>query len=226
MQEKQIDDIKAALREMIALLTQRGEPLSDELKLKLSQVMEHSANRITALRAEQKASQEQQPGEDKAITPTTQPVPGDESLLWILSGGDPNVFVNYLRTYPGGNFQALLGNPSALNNLIVRLQKTMPQGLPGQTNGIPDTAIQSSNVKGMKYNPSTGELMVAFHGGGIYRYDQVPPNIFKLLEHGNAFAKTSGSNAHGTWWKMKNPTIGGALNEYIKKGGYSYQKIK
>jgi KTSC domain len=226
MHEQKIQDIKDALREMISLLTQRGEPLSDELKVKLSQVMEHSANRITALRAEQKAEQEQQPGEDKTITPTTQPVPGDESLLWILSGGDPNVFVNYLRTYPGGNFQALLGNPSALNNLIVRLQKTMPQGVPGQTNGIPDTAIKSSNVRGMKYNPSTRELQVAFQGGSQYKYDQVPPNIFKLLEHGNAFAKTKGKNAYGEWWPMKNPSLGAAVNKYLKQGGYEYQRLQ
>jgi hypothetical protein len=225
MHEQKIDEIKNALREMIKLLTQRGEPLSDELKLKITQVMEHAANRISALRKEQQV-QPQPPEVKQPELPTEQPIPGDESLLWILSGGDPNVFVNYLRTFPGANFQALLANPSALNNVIERLQKTMPQGAPGIQDGIPDTDIKSSNVRGMKYNPKTGELHVAFHGGSIYKYDGVPLNIFKLLQHGNAFAKTKGKNRWGAWWPMKNPSIGAALNQYLKQGGYAYHRLQ
>lgn len=52
MNEQAINNIKDALREMMQLLVQRGEPLSDELKDKIAQVMEHAASRITQLRGQ------------------------------------------------------------------------------------------------------------------------------------------------------------------------------
>jgi hypothetical protein len=53
MNEQQIDDIKNALREMMQIIIQRGDPLSDELKLRIAQVMEHVAGRIQQLRQDQ-----------------------------------------------------------------------------------------------------------------------------------------------------------------------------
>ena len=48
--EEQIDALKNALREVVQLIVGRGEPLSEDLKLVLTQVMEHVATRITELR--------------------------------------------------------------------------------------------------------------------------------------------------------------------------------
>jgi hypothetical protein len=51
--EQQIEDLKNALREVMKMVTQRGEPLSEELKLQVARVMEHVASRIQQLREEQ-----------------------------------------------------------------------------------------------------------------------------------------------------------------------------
>lgn len=53
MNERAIEDIKNALREVMTFITQRGEPLSENLKIMIARVMEHVANRITELRAEE-----------------------------------------------------------------------------------------------------------------------------------------------------------------------------
>lgn len=65
MNEQAINDIKNALREVMQLLVQRGEPINDEVKTLLAQVMEHAATRIQELR--------QQPtsGVEAPIIPTT-----------------------------------------------------------------------------------------------------------------------------------------------------------
>src|SRR4029078_5163622 len=141
------------------------------------------------------------------------------------SGGDQNAFVNYLRTFPGQGFQELAANPNRLAQLIAQFQQNNPlshdKGV--GADGIPNAQFQSSNVAGMKYDPKTGKLLVKFHGNGrdpIYEYDYVPPQIFNLLQHGNAFAQTDGRNRYGAWWRMKNPSLGAAVNQYLKAGGY------
>lgn len=157
------------------------------------------------------------------------PVPMGSDLLWILSGSNPQSFVNYLRTYPGEGFQELASNPAQLASVIERLEQSHPAGEAGiAPDGIPNTELPSSNVAGMKYDPRSGKLLVKFHGVGkepVYQYEGVPPQIFKILQHGNAFAQTKGKNRWGQWWPMKNPSIGAALNQYLKAGGYPYQRL-
>jgi hypothetical protein len=51
MNEQAIQDLKAALQEIMQLITARGQ-LSEEMKGMLAQVMEHVAGRIQELRAE------------------------------------------------------------------------------------------------------------------------------------------------------------------------------
>lgn len=50
MNEQAIEDIKNAVRELVRLLADRGQPLSEELKLHLAQVIEYAGDRIQALR--------------------------------------------------------------------------------------------------------------------------------------------------------------------------------
>lgn len=123
--EQQIEQIKNALREMMQLLVQRGEPLSDELKTKIAQVMEHAANRITQLRQEQQqdielaqAEQEQaqiaeevSPPEQPPTAPPGGPVPPlqqapHESSNINAFRYDPEtgkLFVKFQDKYPGTN---------------------------------------------------------------------------------------------------------------------------
>lgn len=156
-------------------------------------------------------------------------IPQGVDLLWILSGSEPNAFVNYLRTYPGPGFKELASNPTLLTSVIERLQRENPQQqITQDAQGIESTLYPSSNVSGMKYDPKNQKLYVKFHGENqepIYQYDGVPPQIFYLLQHGNAFARTKGRNRWGEWWPMKNPSIGAAVNQYLKKGGFAYSRI-
>lgn len=225
MNDQKIQDIKDALREVIQQLVQRGQPISQQLKQMLTQVMEHAATRITQLR--QEATQQPESTPEVSLQQQT---PQGADLLWILSGGRANAFVNYLRTYPGQGFKELLNNPPHLAQVIAQFQKVNPAEEPKiGDDGIPDTQFPSSNVSGMKYDKDTGKLLVRFHGNNgepVYQYDGVPPQIFQLLQHGNAFAKTRGKNKWGEWWQMKNPSIGASVNQYLKKGGYNYTRLK
>lgn len=167
------------------------------------------------------------------ISPSSvQPEAEDSSkLLWILSGGNTNAFVNYLRTFPDPALEKISKDPRKINQLVQEFKSQNLISPPGESDGIPNTEIRSSNVVGMRYDPKTQQMLVKFWGGGggkkdpIYSYDDVPPVISSILEHGNAFAQTTGKNARGQWWKMKNPSIGAAVNQYLKGGGYAYKKI-
>jgi hypothetical protein len=157
------------------------------------------------------------------------PPPEGTVLLWILSGNNPQAFVNYLRTFPGEGFKELAANPTRLAQVIEKYQAQFGQrNLEETPEGLDPTLYPSSNVEAMKYDPKTKKLLVKFHGEKdqpIYQYEGVPSQIFQLLEHGNAFAKTKGRNRWGEWWPMKNPSIGAALNQFIKSGGYPYQRL-
>lgn len=77
MNEQRIEEIKNAIRELIQNIVARGEPLSDDMKLNVAQVMQHAANRIQQLRQEEQAQlpPEQVPEEptpaNEGLTPTS-----------------------------------------------------------------------------------------------------------------------------------------------------------
>ena len=51
--EEKIEALKNALREIVQMITSSGQPISNEIKTKLAQVMDHVANRITELRGQE-----------------------------------------------------------------------------------------------------------------------------------------------------------------------------
>jgi len=214
--ERLLDELLRGIQDVL----QSGEVLSDEFQGMLAEEIGELTRQI-----DEAYAQEQPPtGGGTIIEP---PVSNGARLLWVLSGGDQNAFVNYLRTFPGEDFASILNNPTLLDQTISQLQRQIPQGQPSVgSDGIPNTQLQSSNVEGMKYNPRTQKLLMKFHGGSVYQYDQVPQNIFKLIEHGNAFAQTKGKNRYGQWWPMKNPSLGAAVNQYLKQGGYNYSRLR
>ena len=211
-----MDELLKLVSLFMQQLEQSYNELDDQEALQVAQFLQQVMGFIEAEQAEMGPSIE--PG-----------LPQGTELLWILSGQQPNAFVDYLRTYPGDGLKELAGNPTRLAQVLQRLQAESPERQIGDdANGIEDTQFPSSNVPGMKYDPKTGKLLVKFHGNNgepIYQYDGVPPQIFQLLQHGNAFAKTKGKNKWGQWWPMKNPSIGAALNQWIKKAGYPYQRL-
>lgn len=195
-----------------------------------NEISEFLIETMSFLMESQRQPQTREQAETAAIPQIEAPIPVGAELLWMLSGEQVNPFVNYLRTYPGEGFKELLNDPNRLASTISQLQQFDPQQEPGiGEDGIPNAQFPSSNVVGMKYDPATGKLLVKFHGNNvepIYQYDGVPPQIFQLLEHGNAFAKTKGKNKWGEWWPMKSPSIGASINAYLKKGGYAYTRIR
>lgn len=221
--ETLLDEILAGIQEAL----QSGQILSDEFQNTLADEIEATTQRIDELRA--------QAGEQPPTTPPPQapgiqglgpaPTP-DAQLLWILAGQREEPFVNYLREYPAEGVQELLRNPAELQRVVAYLNAMMPPGSMGQADGIPHADLNSSNVYGFKYDPKTKEMLVRFQGGSIYKYDNIPPYIFNAFSKGQANARTQGSNQWGAWWVNKNPSLGAALNQYIKAGNYPYQRLQ
>lgn len=214
--ENWIDEVLNVVQEMI----EAGQPLPDELYAQVADAIEQEQSKIQQLMGQSANLQE-------GVNQTSKPSE-ETRLLWILSGSNPEAFVNYLRTYPGDEFQQLLRNPTRLQQTINQLQSNPSlQSLQGrEQDGIPKSELQSSNVYGIKYNPKNGKMLVRFQKGSVYEYDQVPPYIFNAFRNGAAPARTKGKNQFGQWWKGKTPSLGAALNAYIKEAGYNYRRIR
>jgi len=215
--ESLIDQILKGLQDTL----QSGETLSDEFQGMIAQELDKTLQRIDFLKKEISNI-----GTADQLHPEV--LSEETKLLWILSGSNPEAFVKYLQTYPGKSFQQLLRNPTLLQQTIEQLQSDKSIGqLPNrQIDGIQKSDLQSSNVYGANYDPKSRKMLVRFQEGQIYEYDGIPPYIFKAFRHGAAPAKTKGKNRYGQWWVGKNPSLGAALNQYVKKANYNYRRVK
>lgn len=223
--EQLIDELLAGIQEVL----QSGEILSDEFQGALAQELEVTTQRIDQLRGE--ISQQQpfqgQPDEAQGAPQALGAAPSpDAQLLWILAGQQEDAFLQYLQTYPTPATQELLRNPTELERVIQYLHNIMPSGRQPEVDGIQHSDLNSSNIWGTAYDPSTGKMKVRFQGGSEYEYDGVPVNIYRAFTNGQASAKTQGSNDYGAWWVGKNPSLGAAMNQYIKQGNFPYRKIR
>lgn len=224
MNPEELQDLLRELVQGINTVMQSGEELSDEFQGILAQTLSNLVDRIDESRAQQNVPPQQPPAASAGQQPGT-PSP-DAQLLWILAGQQPQAFISYLRTFPTPATQSLLANPTQLNATIVQLGQLMPQGQPATIHGIDHADLNSSNVWGAAYDPRSGKMKVRFQGGSEYEYDGVPENIFRAFIKGNASAKTKGRNQYGQWWVGKNPSLGAALNQYIKAGGFNYRRLR
>ncbi len=193
-----------------------GQEPPPEVKVVVEQVLKKAMAQVAEL---EKADQEVQ-SEAQA------PMPMGADLLWILSGGQQDAFINYLRTYPDSGLNALLGNPAQLQAIISQLERTLPQGERGQQDGVPQAPIESSNIYGFQYDPKAGNLKVRFQSGSVYIYTGVPKGIFSVFQQGAVPAKTDGQNKYGRWWQGKMPSLGAAFYNLIRQGNYPYQKLQ
>lgn len=227
-----MDELLAQLLVFLEQLEANFEDLSEEEAAEVSNFIQEVIQHITT--QTQPITPPPQPEEPEIapIEAPLQPLPSDATqLLWILSGSKIDAFVNYLNTFPDPELQALLRNPTELDNTIRQLHAMMPTGEQPVSEGIQHADINSSNIYGFKYDPNTGKLLVKFQGSGesgqgpIYEYSNVPKNIFNIFRLGAVPAKTSGRNKFGVWWRGKMPSLGAAMYELIKKGGYPYQRL-
>lgn len=214
-------ELQALLKELmqaVQQVMQSGEILSDEFQGVIAQTLGNLFSKIEE--AEKNAPPEiAQGGVENTVS-------ADAQLLWMLSGQQPQAFISYLRSFSTPATQSLLNNPAELNATIEQLSKMMPQGQQPVIDGIPHADLESSNIWGANYDKKNGKMRVRFQGGSEYEYDGVPPAIFNAFIHGNAAAKTDGQNRYGRWWKNKNPSMGAAMNQYIKAGKFNYRKIR
>lgn len=219
-----VQELRSLLQELLQAIEQvasTGEELSDQFQGMLAETLGNLYSRIEEL-------SQNGPSETANIPPETlsNPPSNDAQLLWILAGQQPQAFLSYLRTFPTPATSQLLNNPQQLNATIVQLNQMMPPGELPIVDGIQHADLNSSNVWGAAYNPKTGKMRVRFQGGSIYEYGGIPKAIFDAFIHGNAEAQTNGQNRYGRWWKGKNPSLGAALNKYIKAGNFPYRRIR
>jgi KTSC domain len=67
-------------------------------------------------------------------------------------------------------------------------------------------SVSSSSLASVGYDPAIQSLEVEFLHGGIYRYSGIPSSVYNGL---------MAADSHGTYF-----------DQYVKKAGYSYQKIR
>lgn len=214
--EEELQAIIQAVAQLNELFQQRMAtgPLSEDVKLQFAQLLNAAGQRVVELQRQIGQPPQAPPG-----------VPDAARLLWILSGGDPQHFANYLHTFPDPTMNALMSNPAQLQRIVAQLQAENPQQRNGQIAGVPQAALQSSNVWGFQYEPKSKKLRVRFQSGAIYDYDGVPPFVFQLFQSGAHPCTTTGQNRYGRWWRSKQPSLGSALNAFIKLGGYPYHRL-
>ncbi len=229
-----LDQIIDAVESIIA----SGEEIPDELAGQIAEEISATTQRIQQLTQEiqqepqggpplpeREPFQGQQGQNQRPVEGLGPPPSPDAQLLWILAGQQEDAFAQYLQTYSTEQTQELLRNPSEFERVVRYLHTMMPSGQQPVIDGIQHADLNSSTIWGTSYNPSTKKMKVRFQGGDEYEYDNIPTNIYRAVNQGNASATTKGQNQYGRWWPQKNPSMGAALNQYVKQGGFPYRKI-
>ncbi len=228
----ELEDILSEILAGIQETLQSGQRLDEEFQDALADMIDAATDEMDSIRqeigTEEQANQPEPPeGPPSAPEgPIEAAMPQGADLLWILSGGQPEAFINYARTFPDAGLNALANNPQALATVLQRLEQLMPQGERGSADGIDRAPLDSSNIYGFQYDPRSGDLKVRFQSGSIYGYKGVPKQIYQIFANGAVPAKTSGKNNYGQWWIGKNPSLGAAFSALIKQGGYPYQRLQ
>ena len=228
---EQLEDILDSILLAVRQAIQSGEPLPEQVQQAVAQEITALTEEIESLYQNEQVPQPEpteplgglrEPNE-VGIGP---PPSADAQLLFILAGQQEDAFLNYLQQYPSPSTQQLLNNPSELERTLRYLHAMMPSSTPPTVDGIQHSYLNSSTIWGTSYNPANHKMKVRFQGGAEYEYDDVPTNIYRAFSNGQASAKTNGSNQYGAWFVNKNPSMGAAMNQYIKNGGFAYRRLR
>lgn len=107
----------------------------------------------------------------------------------------------------------------------------IPPSFNGPVPEVERAPHESSNIYGLKYDPSKQQLYIKFMGkdtaesGPVYSYQGVPKNIFDVILRGGVAPLTSGKNKYHAWFEGITPSHGASVSALIKKGGYPYQRV-
>lgn len=117
-----------------------------------------------------------------------------------------------------------------------KMQKASEYLGTGEGKGVPIKnpkqveSLLSSNVRHLDYNPKDKKLQVLFapsegKKGGVYNYYDVPEQEVEKILGGEGTAKTVGANKFRAWFPGKNPSVGKALNNYLKRTNESGELV-
>jgi hypothetical protein len=81
--------------------------------------------------------------------------------------------------------------------------------------------LNSSNVRRIKWNDETLQVIAQFWDGQTYTYYGVSRRDFFRVINGDAKATTEGSNRRGSWWVGK-PSVGAGVHQILNR--YPYRK--
>lgn len=85
--------------------------------------------------------------------------------------------------------------------------------------------VNSSNVKGYRYNTEDKTLIIEFNDGSKYLYEFIEYEEFEKIARGDAVCRTDGSNQYGSWYVGKTPSVGAAIWKYLRETGAWYLKL-
>jgi hypothetical protein len=77
--------------------------------------------------------------------------------------------------------------------------------------------VDSSNADRMMWDSETKQLVVRFHDGSTYTYDDISQETFDAVIEGLDAPKTTGSNEYGSWVRGQAPSVGATLYKRIVK---------
>lgn len=81
-------------------------------------------------------------------------------------------------------------------------------------------SVSSTNVKKIKWDSVSSELVIQFEDNSVYTYYNVPEAIYTNVLFGQAGTKTAGK-----WGGVgKYPSVGAAVHQWLIQGGYQYKK--
>jgi len=85
---------------------------------------------------------------------------------------------------------------------------------------VTSDSVKSTNVKRVKYDSISEELVIKFDDGSNYTYFNVPSKIYDNVLEGMAGTKTA-----GVWGPIgKFPSVGAAVHQYLIEGGFRYKR--
>jgi hypothetical protein len=161
--EAKIEELKNALRQIMMMVTERGKPLGEDLKMVLADVMQHVASRIQQLR------QEGSPAEGMPPIGAPEPelnegMPSSNIAAFGYDKDSGRLLVQFLGKYPNrqGGVYAYEGVPKQIFDLFRK------GAVPARTNG------QNRWGKWWKGKvPSAGASMYTLIKEGGYPYKKL-----------------------------------------------------
>jgi hypothetical protein len=84
--------------------------------------------------------------------------------------------------------------------------------------------IPSANVRKIKYDDETKQMVIQFQDKSIYTYFDVPFDVFLGVTNGDATCTTDGKNRYGSWEVGKTPSVGSAVWKFLIRKKIKYQR--